>query len=81
MIRYPQLTGRHVGVTAPSSGVPAARHSLLHDAETTFARHGFTLQFEPSVWTQHKAKSARPSRSISTSRSHPPSSSSPDSLC
>ncbi|TCI60607.1 MULTISPECIES: S66 peptidase family protein [unclassified Exiguobacterium] len=58
MIRYPQLTGRHVGVTAPSSGVPAARHSLLHDAETTFARHGFTLQFEPSVWTQHKAKSA-----------------------
>ncbi|TCI77067.1 LD-carboxypeptidase [Exiguobacterium sp. SH0S1] len=51
MIRYPQLTGRHVGVTAPSSGVPAARHSL-------FARHGFTLQFEPSVWTQHKAKSA-----------------------
>ncbi|WP_214827727.1 S66 peptidase family protein [Exiguobacterium sp. s26] len=58
MIRYPQLTGHHFGVTAPSSGVPAELHGLLHEAEATFSRHGFTLQFEPSVWTQDKAKSA-----------------------
>lgn len=58
MIRYPQLTGHHFGVTAPSSGVPTELHGLLHEAETTFSRHGFTIQFESSVWTQDKAKSA-----------------------
>lgn len=58
MIHYPSLTGRRVGVTAPSSGVPKELHHLLHEAEKTFTRHGFTLQYEPSVWTEQNAKSA-----------------------
>lgn len=58
MIRYPQLTGRTVGVTAPSSGIPTELHHLLHEAEKTFASRGFTLRFQPSSWTQLNAKSA-----------------------
>lgn len=58
MIRYPQLTGHQVGVTAPSSGIPPELHHLLHQAEQTFSHHGFTLQLEPTVWTQQLGKSA-----------------------
>ena len=58
MIRYPHLSGHRVGVTAPSSGIPTELHQLLHQSERIFKRHGFTLQFEPTAWTQHRGKSA-----------------------
>lgn len=58
MIRYPQLTGRRIGVTAPSSGIRPELHRLLHEAEAMFARHGFTLQIEATAWTQQYGKSA-----------------------
>ncbi|WP_214691329.1 MULTISPECIES: S66 peptidase family protein [unclassified Exiguobacterium] len=58
MIRYPQLTGHQIGVTAPSSGIPEELHHLLHQAEHKFSNRGFTLQFTPNAWKQRFGKSA-----------------------
>lgn len=59
MIKYPVLEkGTTIGVTAPSSGVPAELHELLKTACSRMETKGFNVIFGDTVWTQDKAKSA-----------------------
>lgn len=59
MITYPSLRDTStIGVTAPSSGVPAALHELLHQARARMEKQGYRVVWGDTVWTQDKAKSA-----------------------
>ncbi len=59
MITYPLLKkGATIGVTAPSSGVPAELHNLVKLACQRLEQEGFTTICGDTVWTQQKAKSA-----------------------
>ena len=59
MITYPHFkNGATIGVTAPSSGIPAELHELVTNACTRLERSGFRLTCGETVWTQNKAKSA-----------------------
>ncbi|WML38213.1 LD-carboxypeptidase [Neobacillus sp. OS1-2] len=59
MITYPHLKeGASIGVTAPSSGIPAELHQLVTNSCTRLERSGFRMTCGETVWTQNKAKSA-----------------------
>jgi muramoyltetrapeptide carboxypeptidase len=59
MITYPHLKrGAKIGVTAPSSGVPAELHKLVTLASRRLAKEGYQTICGETVWTQNKAKSA-----------------------
>lgn len=59
MITYPFLKqGTTIGVTAPSSGVPAELHHLVKLACERLERDGFRTIVGETVWTEDKAKSA-----------------------
>lgn len=59
MIIYPFLEkGATIGVTAPSSGVPAELHEVLNLACRQMEEKGFRITCGDTVWTQEKAKSA-----------------------
>lgn len=59
MITYPSLRNDStIRVTAPSSGVPAALHVLLHQARARMEKQGYRVVWGDTVWTQDKAKSA-----------------------
>ncbi|KPV55637.1 peptidase S66 [Paenibacillus sp. A3] len=47
-----------IGVTAPSSGVPAALHDLVKLSCSRMQSRGFNVVCGETVWTQEKAKSA-----------------------
>ncbi|WP_421383078.1 S66 family peptidase [Bacillus salacetis] len=62
MISYPTLKKEAViGVTAPSSGVPAELHDMFRLAIERMSSRGFKVVTGETAWTQDKAKSA-PSR-------------------
>ncbi|RKP47197.1 LD-carboxypeptidase [Cohnella endophytica] len=48
----------NIGVTAPSSGVSPELHDMMKLAIRRMEEKGFSLTVGPTVWTQHKAKSA-----------------------
>lgn len=58
MIRYPQRKIETIGVTAPSSGVAAEDHDILHQAIKRLEGRGFNLKVGETPWTQSEAKSA-----------------------
>lgn len=58
MIHYPELKQLNVGITAPSSGVDAPLHPLMHQAVARLQTMGFTTTVGDTVWNQYKAKSA-----------------------
>lgn len=59
MIRYPVLQkGATIGVTAPSSGVPAELHHLLQLSCERMRQKGYQVIGGDTAWQQHKAKSA-----------------------
>jgi muramoyltetrapeptide carboxypeptidase len=59
MITYPFLKqGATIGVTAPSSGMPAQLHHLVKLACDRLERDGFGTIVGETVWTEDKAKSA-----------------------
>lgn len=59
MITYPFLKkGATIGITAPSSGVPAELHDLVKQACSRLEQKGFQTICGETVWTQDKAKSA-----------------------
>ncbi|WP_243296736.1 S66 family peptidase [Bacillus litorisediminis] len=59
MIKYPYLEkGATIGVTAPSSGVPAELHDMFKLACSRMEMKGFKVICGETVWTQEKAKSA-----------------------
>ncbi|MFK9090837.1 S66 peptidase family protein [Bacillus salipaludis] len=59
MITYPHLkNGASIGVTAPSSGIPAELHKLVTIACNRLEQRGFRMTCGDTVWTQNKAKSA-----------------------
>jgi len=59
IITYPHLkNGATIGVTAPSSGVPAELHELIRLACDRLELRGFQITCGETVWTQYKAKSA-----------------------
>ena len=59
MIKYPSLqSGATIGVTAPSSGVPAELHNLLRQARSRMEAKGYAMVFGDTAWAQDKAKSA-----------------------
>ncbi|WP_078595710.1 S66 family peptidase [Evansella clarkii] len=59
MIKYPILKqGTTIGVTAPSSGVPAELHHLIHKACGRLESKGYHVICGETVWTQEKARSA-----------------------
>ncbi len=59
MITYPNLKkGAAIGVTAPSSGVPAPLHEVIKQACSRLEQRGFTVICGETTWTQDKAKSA-----------------------
>lgn len=59
MISYPILKENAViGVTAPSSGLPAELFPLLNMSGKRMEARGFTVIFGDTVWKQNKAKSA-----------------------
>ncbi|GGB44750.1 LD-carboxypeptidase [Lentibacillus populi] len=59
MIKYPFLeNGATIGVTAPSSGVPAELHGLLKTACERMKMNGFHVICGDTVWNQDKARSA-----------------------
>lgn len=59
MITYPTLKkGATIGVTAPSSGVPAYLHELIRLACKRMESRGYSCVCKDTVWTQEKAKSA-----------------------
>jgi muramoyltetrapeptide carboxypeptidase len=59
MITYPFLKqNATIGVTAPSSGVPAELHDLVKLACTRLEQDGFRTIIGKTAWTQDKAKSA-----------------------
>ena len=58
-MRYPNHKKKAtIGVTAPSSGVPEALHSLLSESQKSMEAKGYLLHIGETVWTQDKAKSA-----------------------
>ncbi|PKR76849.1 LD-carboxypeptidase [Halalkalibacillus sediminis] len=59
MIKYPILKNdATIGVTAPSSGVPAELHHLLEGAKEQMEKKGYSLEVGETAWTQSKSKSA-----------------------
>lgn len=59
MITYPVLKkGSTIGVTAPSSGVPAELHELLTLACKRAEERGYSTVCKDTAWTQQKARSA-----------------------
>ncbi|WP_368895689.1 LD-carboxypeptidase, partial [Priestia megaterium] len=63
MITYPFLTSNPtIGITAPSSGVPQALHSMFSLSCEQMKEKGFSVIPGETVWTQHKAKSASPKK-------------------
>lgn len=59
MITYPFLKqAATIGVTAPSSGVPAELHDLVKLACNRLERDGFQTIIGETVWTEDKTKSA-----------------------
>ncbi|MEI3606112.1 LD-carboxypeptidase [Pseudogracilibacillus sp. SE30717A] len=59
MIKYPILKDNAtIGVTAPSSGVEAELHELVHSACKQLNIKGFKTVCGNTVWNQKKAKSA-----------------------
>ncbi|MBS4213844.1 MULTISPECIES: S66 family peptidase [Neobacillus] len=59
MITYPFLKkGAAIGVTAPSSGIPAGLHGLIKLACSRLEQKGYRTVCGDTVWTQKKAKSA-----------------------
>jgi len=59
MITYPHLKkGAAIGVTAPSSGVPAPLHEVIKQACSRMEQRGFKVVCGETTWTQDKAKSA-----------------------
>ncbi len=59
MIQYPHLkAGAVIGVTAPSSGVPAELHHLLTLSERSMNSKGFSVVFGDTAWGQEKARSS-----------------------
>ncbi|SFG87091.1 Muramoyltetrapeptide carboxypeptidase LdcA (peptidoglycan recycling) [Priestia megaterium] len=63
MITYPFLTSNPtIGITAPSSGVPQALHSMFSLSCERMKQKGFSVIPGETVWTQHKAKSTSPKK-------------------
>ncbi|MGD6968251.1 S66 family peptidase [Rossellomorea vietnamensis] len=59
MISYPTLKkDAAIGVTAPSSGVPAELHDMFRLAIDRMSSRGFRVVTGETAWTQDKAKSA-----------------------
>ncbi|WP_456272540.1 S66 family peptidase [Bacillus sp. AK031] len=59
MISYPKLKQEAtIGVTAPSSGVPAELHDMFKNAIDKMSSRGFNVVTGDTSWTQDKAKSA-----------------------
>jgi len=60
MIRYPKALeqGQTIGFTAPSSGVSAELHDLVHQSRKQFECRGYQVEVGETVWTQTKAASA-----------------------
>lgn len=59
MITYPSFVENGtIGVTAPSSGVPEALHSMFRSACSRLVEKGFAIECGDTVWTQFKAKSS-----------------------
>ncbi|MGF2614412.1 LD-carboxypeptidase [Rossellomorea vietnamensis] len=59
MISYPTLKKEAtIGVTAPSSGVPAELHDMFRLAIDRMSSRGFHVVTGDTAWTQDKAKSA-----------------------
>ncbi|MCR6109753.1 hypothetical protein HXA35_05295 [Bacillus sp. A301a_S52] len=54
MITYPPnlKENAHIGVTAPSSGVPDALHHLLHEAIKRQTERGYKVTVGDAAWTQ-----------------------------
>ncbi|MCR6105648.1 LD-carboxypeptidase [Salipaludibacillus agaradhaerens] len=60
MITYPPnlKENAHIGVTAPSSGVPDALHHLLHEAIKRQTERGYKITVGDTAWTQQNLTSA-----------------------